>query len=436
MEAMMSEFDYFTPSVIQAAIVKEYEEMISPAMNLNSDAANPLSTIEFKVNAASNLYRDLNNSYVMLTMKMLGEGGADLASNAAVAPTNLTLHSLFSNVSVTLCGKELSEKDSMYAYRAYLETLLSHSPDTLRNRFQLEGWAKDDAGKMDSILLTESGGKHPNSGFVERQKLVAGSRTFTLCGRLHADLFHQPLDIPPNCELTVTMTPSAPEFSIMEAAAGKSKYVLMDAKLFIRTKQVCPELIVAHREMLEKSNMRFPYNRVTLKKDAIAKGTSSKDIVVHFASKLPKRIFLAFVENSALTGVRNQNPFNFKNMGLKSISVNVNGVSIPPNALRTNFAQKDVQRAYMHTMGALGLDQGDRSIDLTPTDFVDGYAIYGFKIAPGPIDNTVHSATENSGGINVSVIFDPALPEAVDMIVFAETPAVLEIDKLNTVTLL
>src|SRR5215475_10734630 len=131
MEAMMSEFDYFTPSVIQAAIVKEYEEMISPAMTLGSDVANPLSTIEFKVNAASNLYRDLNNSYVMLTMKMVGEAGANLGATAAVAPTNLTLHSLFSNVSVTLCGKELTEKDSLYAYRAYFETLLSHSPDTL-----------------------------------------------------------------------------------------------------------------------------------------------------------------------------------------------------------------------------------------------------------------------------------------------------------------
>ena len=122
----MSEFDYFAPTVIQSAIVAEYDDMISPVNALNTDAANPLNTIEFNIPGANDLYRDLNNSYLMITIKLVDKDGVALADTVKAAPVNLPMHSLFSTVSLTLCGKGTTEKDTMYPYRAYLETLLSH----------------------------------------------------------------------------------------------------------------------------------------------------------------------------------------------------------------------------------------------------------------------------------------------------------------------
>ena len=153
MEAMLSEFDYFTPMVIQSAVVGEYDGVISPVNAINPTTSTGLNTLEFNIPGAPDLYRDLNNSYLMVKLKITQADGADLAADAKVAPVNLALHSLFNNASVTLCGKEISEKDTLYPYRAYLETLLTYNPNVLNTRMASEGWRKDDAAQMESLHL-------------------------------------------------------------------------------------------------------------------------------------------------------------------------------------------------------------------------------------------------------------------------------------------
>ena len=433
MEAVLSEFEYFSPTVVQSAIIGEYDDMISPTGAINPDQANALNTLEFTIPGATDLYRDLNNSVLMLKLKLVLANGNNVADDIAAAPVNLPLHSLFSNVNVTLCGKELTEKDTLYPYRAYMETLLSYDPNVLSTRFTGEGWAKDQAGKMEAITFANAA--EYNSGFVQRRKLVLGSRAFTLIGRLHDDLFHQSLDIPPNCTIGVKLVPSPTAFALMEAVTSSSKFVLLDAKLFVRTKKVCPELVLAHKEMLQKANMRFPLNRVTVTKHGIAQGYKSVSIPVIFPAKLPKRLFIGFVANSATTGTRSENPFNFKPFGIKNLTVTVNGIQTPAAGLEMDFTTKDYQRAYLNLLATLGLDNDNRAIDLMPSDFENGFAIFGYKIAPGPIDGVVHTVANRVGNITVNAVFTDVLGANVDMIVYAETPAVLEIDKLSAVTL-
>ena len=81
------------------------------------------------------------------------------------------------------------------------------------------------------------------------------------------------------------------------------------------------------------------------------------------------------------------------------------------------------------------MDNTNTSISLSADDFLSGYAIYGFKMAPGPVDGTVFSIANSVGSIVVNVAFGAVLAANVDMIVYAKTPSVLEIDKLSAVTL-
>jgi hypothetical protein len=435
MEAMLSEFDYFNPPVVQSSLVGEYDDMISPVNAINADAANALNTIEFNIPGANDLYRDLNNSYLMLKIKLTAANGGNNAADVAIAPVNLPLHSLFASVSMTMCGKEITEKDTLYPYRAYLETLLSYDPNVLATRFRCEGWAKDDGEEMDSIALALVDAHPPNSGFVARNQLVRASRTCVLVGRPHLDMFHQNLNIPPNCNISLKFVPGPTAFSLMAAHDNTCKIALLEAKLFVRTKKGCPDLLLAHKEMLQKGNMRFPHNRVTVNKYGIAQGFQTATIPLNFPSKLPKRVFIGFVTNAASAGTLNLNPFNFANMGVQDISLSVNGVPTPATGLQVDYEHDNYQRAYLSTLEALELDNGNRAIDLTYSDFGSGFAIYGFKIAPGPADCTVIATANSVGSIVVNVRFAAALAAGVDMIVYAETPAVLEIDKLSCVSI-
>ena len=92
-----------------------------------------------------------------------------------------------------------------------------------------------------------------------------------------------------------------------------------------------------------------------------------------------------------------------------------------------------MQRAYLNTLAALGFDNGERSISLTPKEFAKGFTIFGFKIAPGPIDGNVHSATNTVGSMSLSAHFKDTVGSNVDLIVFAEVPATVEINKLSDV---
>jgi hypothetical protein len=347
------------------------------------------------------------------------------------------LHSLSSSVSIHLCGRDVTLGESLYPYRAYFETLLTYDQSVLETRGVCEGWNKDQHDVMNNVTLTaQQGQPDPNPGWVARRKIIAQSREFTLIGRPHLDLFHQNLDLPPECPMTIRFTPSASAFAFMGTVAFAAvKVTLMEAKLLVRTKRVCPELILAHKEMLQTTNIRMPHNRVTVNKYAIGVGIQSNSIPLNFPAKLPKRIFIAFVLNTASTGTITENPFRFQNFGLVDLRVALSGEHIPNGGIITNYTTGDYQRAYINTLAALGLDNENRAIWLKPEEFAEGYNIHGFKLAPGPIDGTIFSASKSVGSLTVIFKFGAPLTAAVDMIVFAETPAILEIDKLSAATL-
>lgn len=94
------------------------------------------------------------------------------------------------------------------------------------------------------------------------------------------------------------------------------------------------------------------------------------------------------------------------------------------------------QSAYLSILSAVGIDIADRSINITVDDYPNGYAFYRFLIAPGPTDGTVQSVADSVGSIVANLTFAASTSTNADMIVYAETPGVLENDKLSAVTVM
>ena len=94
--------------------------------------SNDQGSYEFAVSGAGDYYIDLANTYLF--------GGAD------VGHVNLWMHSLFSDVSVSLNEKLVSLPTSLYPYRAYIETLLSYGPAVKESQLTGVMWYKDTPG--------------------------------------------------------------------------------------------------------------------------------------------------------------------------------------------------------------------------------------------------------------------------------------------------
>ena len=61
------------------------------------------------------------------------------------------MHSLFSDVSVSLSEKLVSPPTRMYPYMAYIETLLSYGPTAKESQLTGVMWYKDTPGQQDKI---------------------------------------------------------------------------------------------------------------------------------------------------------------------------------------------------------------------------------------------------------------------------------------------
>ena len=66
--------------------------------------------------------------------KVTKPDGSNIVAAEVVTPINLTLHSLFSEIELKLNDTLVSSMDSTYAYRAYLEMLLSYGTDTKQSQ--------------------------------------------------------------------------------------------------------------------------------------------------------------------------------------------------------------------------------------------------------------------------------------------------------------
>jgi hypothetical protein len=149
-----------------------------------------------------------------------------------------------------------------------------------------------------------------------------------------------------------------------------------------------------------------------------------------FNDKLPRRIVIALVQQDRVTGKYNLNPFKFQHFNLQALTVTVNGLPIPSDPLTMNYSDRDYQRAYLNTLGALGLDVGNNGLTLTPELWESAYNLYAFKLVPGPIKASIES-TRVRGAVNLSFNFKQATPAPIEILVYSETNRTLEITANN-----
>ena len=76
--------------------------------------------IEFAVSGAGEDYIDLANTYPFVEAQIMDDDDTALDDGADVGSVNLWMHSLFSDVSVSLNENLVSSPTSLYPYRAYI----------------------------------------------------------------------------------------------------------------------------------------------------------------------------------------------------------------------------------------------------------------------------------------------------------------------------
>ena len=147
-----------------------------------------------------------------------------------------------------------------------------------------------------------------------------------------------------------------------------------------------------------------------------------------FLGKMPKRLILRCIDNDAYNGEYSKTPFNAKNNAINFLAVYVDGRQVPAKPLKPNFETGSYIRSYVNLFSATGKQSLDERNGLSPDYFGQGYTFFGFDLTPDGCDGGCFHLTRN-GNPRIEMHSATALEQTVNVVVYGEFEAVLEIDK-------
>jgi hypothetical protein len=131
MECAKSELDLFavppTQTSIESARIVEY----------NSDTQANDGPLHFVVVGVEGEYVDLSQTYIYVKAKITTAKGDDITQENVVGPSNLLLHTMFSQVDVSVRNQKITNSVYTYPYRCMFETLLNYGSDAKESHLTL-----------------------------------------------------------------------------------------------------------------------------------------------------------------------------------------------------------------------------------------------------------------------------------------------------------
>ncbi len=424
-ECAKSELDLFSVAPTQTSIESGSWVEYNPISSITDGAP-----IEFVVGGSGQDYIDLANTQIYVRAQILRGNNAVIDDTLHVGPVNLLLHSLFSEVDMKLNDTLVSSTNNTYAYRAYLESLLSLGPATKESQLTASLYYKDKSSAMEDA--NPNADAAPNTGIKQRHAFFKDGGVVDMVGWLHSDLFFQDKYLPSDVGLRVRFVRNKNAFCLMSDAINATfKIKIVDCKLFMRKVKLSPSVFVAHAKGLETGNAKYKIRRIVCKTFTAPAGNLDCSQENLFSGQLPSRLVIGCVDNDAFNGSYAKNPYNFKHYSLTQLKLYLDGQQQQIKPVETNFAANQYIGAYMNLFTGTNKFK-DEGNDIKREDFPGGYALYAFDLTPD-LSGGDHFNLAKEGSVRVDLKFAVALPNTINVIVYAEFENVIEIDRNRNV---
>ena len=112
-----------------------------------------------------------------------------------------------------------------------------------------------------------------------------------------------------------------------------------------------------------------------------------------------------------------------------------NGTTVPCLSYTSNFANGQYIKDYETMQRQLGFGKSDKCVNVTHTEWANGYTIYAFKVIEGLIGNGTEGPRSRSttGSIRLEVGFSAAQNPNIKVIILYQNLGVLEFDSFKNV---
>ena len=414
----MLPLDLFSTRLRQEEIVQGAWEKITPTNSVED--INPI--IEFLIKG-NNMFIDLNNCYIETKLRVKNSDNSNLADDDVVSVINYLGATLFNQVEMHLNNEHIATIGN-YAYRSYLESLLSFNEEAKKSWLQAGLFFKDSDRYHDTL-------GDDNTGFRFRKALISQSRTVELISKIHCDLFNQCRLLLNQVNVKLIFTRNTDAFCLLAANTANVKIEIEEISLFVRRATLADHKFTEINDMINKQDAKYFIPRVRVKAFTCAAGQRNVEIRNQLsAPDLPTRIVVGMVSNSAYSGQKALNPFNFQHFNVSSINITVDSKCVFAKPLTVNMTNGNYIQAYWNLMIAMGYIGRNGGCDITRNEYDNGYFLIAADLTSTLCDGTYDDPIQ-TGNLDVELTFSAALPETITVLIYAEYGNTIKINGMR-----
>ncbi|XP_073525424.1 uncharacterized protein F54H12.2-like [Phyllobates terribilis] len=353
-ECTKSELDIYTVPRMLTSVEKSFFVEVQPIAALADN-----SPLEFFISGSGEYFYDLNNTLLTVQCRILKPDGTALVAGTRVGLINYPIATLFNPVDITLGDRLISQSDNLYSYRAYIETLLNYSTQTLRSQFTAGLFYKHTAGHHQTTVLHS---ENQNHGFASRAHATRLSKPVELMGPIFGDIFNQPKLILNGLDLKIKLSRNKDSFCLMTPEQEQFKVQIVNSALYVKRVQVSLAIRIGHSQTLLTSPTKYALDRAFLKVYSIPGGTRNSNHENLFLGQIPKTVILCFVDNEAFSGSYQKNPLCFHHYRINHAALYLDGQQIPTKPFHPNFDAEHAVREYMALVHISGKQKADAGL--------------------------------------------------------------------------
>ena len=198
---------------------------------------------------------------------------------ANVGPVQNYFHSLFQQVDISMNGLLITSTNTLYPYKAYIDTMMNHDSLTLDTKGINQLYIKDDPIDQKYNVDPYLGG---NNGLRKRALFIKDSKIVEMTSPLFSEIFQLKKYLLNGIALKITLYPSKPEFHLL-CPHPKSRG--FQTEFVYATMHIChilpsAHMAIGHDQILKKGiPARYPYYRSELRRYSIGKGNYNFQVI-------------------------------------------------------------------------------------------------------------------------------------------------------------
>lgn len=363
-------------------------------------------------------------------------------SIAQVSPVQFLIQSMWKDVELKMNGEIVTKNANLeYAYKAYIEKLLSYSPEALNTHQRAECYVPD--YPYDDDAPTTYAGANiinwPNAyrdtkNFHKRRELFCNDKPFSFSMALHTEINSIPTFLLNDIEYRFTFTRNSSEFYLTSGLNNTPDVYSVE----FSEMQLCGRLMIPSIEIdkkfqhwVNKTDAVFKNIRTEIKSTVINSGRTNFQYTNIFNSdQLPEQVFVFMVNDVAKNGSYEHDPFFFYHYDVEQVHLQVNNRNLPLNPLRPDW---ESDTGYLNTYRELyenaSIKTQNIGLAITPDAFRWGTTIFGWDLNHDQCAGQHRNHSNIFGAASVILRFKKPLPHNVSLVAAAVYRDYLTIDE-------